>query len=119
MEILLLLILIVLVVRWMVISRRFAELNRKIAQLSPDQSAPPSDARLRTLEKRVAYLEILVVQQGSATRSRPEQTVPAEPVRPSPDLLEATHPEAPAVQVSPPQAEIVPPTVQGSPPMPE
>lgn len=99
-------LLLVLLVRWVVISRRLKKISQRIDQLSSGAREQSGEAIIQELVERVKHLE-MVVQRGYATPPGPREAAAPEAVRPS-----AVHPEGPSpgpilVQGAPPGGEAV------------
>ncbi|MBI4639458.1 MAG: DUF2339 domain-containing protein, partial [Candidatus Tectomicrobia bacterium] len=103
-ELLLVILLFVLLVRWVVISRRLQEMKRKIEQLSSNRHEQFDEAIIQELVRRVKYLE-MVVRQGFEAPPSLKETATTEPVRSSPIRPETPRPEEVPVQIALPEVE--------------
>jgi len=72
---------VIVVVRWVVLSQRFTELERRIAEVSQDQV---TRGELADLLRRVYQLEGNVAGMKPAQPTPPPQPKPAPPVKPVP-----------------------------------
>ena len=122
------LLLIVLLVRWGVISARLKRINRKIDELSSGRSKQSSDVITDELADRVARLEDVIIDELADRVARletalhqrfpgptsPEEATTAEPVRP-----EKPPPKAAPVQTALQGEEVAHPTVRAFFPAPE
>jgi len=117
---LLFVVLVVLAIRWWVLSQRYAEMERRIATLSQEQVAP---GVISQLTRRIFQLEGAVAEL-KAGRSEPAPAVPAvepepETPKPEPESLSASPsplptmlpPEPVTAPVEPPAAPAPPPPV--------
>ena len=118
MEVLVGILLLVLLVRWIIIFRRFGKLNRRIEELSSHRGEPPSEAIIHELEARVGHLES-IVEHWLAEPSGSEVATEPEPVYPASVQSEEPLPTVASVQAVPAAEEAVPPSVRAGFPAPE
>jgi len=106
-------LLLVLLIRWVFISRRLKKMERRIEELTSQRQETPSETIIHELGERVEYLERLLGQQFEVP-SGPAETASPEPVAvaavPPPEASPDAEP-LPAAHLPPTPAESTPPVV--------